>query len=179
MRMKFLPNESTLLFIDLQGRLMPSIDHGSDVLKQCVRIAKIAQILNIPIIGTEQSPQSLGHNVVEISKFCQDTITKSHFDACQDGLIQALPQHRKKLVVAGCETHVCVMQTAIELINQKYQVTVLVDAVGSRRPLDKEFAIQRLCAQGAITSTVEMLAFEWLENADNPAFKKVLEIIKS
>ena len=176
--MNFSPNESTLVFIDLQGRLMPSIYQGSEVLKQCVRIAKIAQILDIPIIGTEQSPQSLGHNVVEISKFCQNTITKSHFDACQDGLVQALPAHRKKLVLAGCETHVCVMQTALGLLNQKYQLTVLVDAVGSRRALDKETAIQRLCAAGAIASTVEMLAFEWLESANNPNFKKVLEIIK-
>ncbi len=179
MLMKFSSHESTLIFIDLQSRLMPSIDRGNDVLQQCIRIAKIAQILGAPIIGTEQSPNSLGHNVTEISDYCQVTIHKEHFNACQDGLIEALPKNRERLVIAGCETHVCVMQTALELLNQGYQLTILVDAVGSRRSLDKEVAIQRLCANGAIASTVEMIAFEWLGAATNPNFKKVLELIKA
>lgn len=158
---------------------MPAIHHGDEVFKQCTRIAQIAKILKIPIIGTEQSPRSLGHNAVEISKFCQQTVTKDHFDACQDGLIDALPQDKRNLVIAGCESHVCVMQTALDLLKQKYTVTILIDAIGSRRLLDKEVAIQRLCAAGAIASTVEMIAFEWLETPSNSSFKEVLEIIKA
>lgn len=177
--MKFITQNSTLILIDLQGKLMPAIHHGEEVLKQSTRIAKIAKILNIPIIGTEQSPHSLGHNLEVISKFCQQTIAKDHFDACQDGLIDALPQGRRNLVIAGCESHVCVMQTALELLNQKYSVTILIDAIGSRRSLDKEVATQRLCAAGANASTVEMIAFEWLETSKNSHFKEVLEIIKA
>lgn len=177
--MKINPHESTLLFIDLQSRLMPSIDHGDEVLSQSIRIGKIAQILDIPTIGTEQSPQSLGHNAANISELCQYTVTKTYFDACQDGLLEALPRNKNNIVVAGCETHVCVMQTALELLTQKYQVIILADAVGSRRSLDRDTAIQRLCANGAIISTVEMMAFEWLQTATNPSFREVLEIIKS
>lgn len=177
--MKFTTQNSILILIDLQGKLMPAIHHGEEVLKQSSRIAKIAKILNIPIIGTEQYPQSLGHNVEEISKFCQQTIAKDHFNAGQDGLIEALPEDRRNLVIAGCESHVCVMQTVLALLEQKYSVTILIDAIGSRRPLDKEVAIQRLCATGAIASTVEMMAFEWLQTSENPNFKKILEIIKS
>lgn len=171
-------NHSTLVLIDLQERLMPAIEHGDTVLKQCIRMARIAELLSVPILGTEQSPQSIGNNVPDIIKFCQSTVIKEHFSACQDNLITALPKDRQQIVIAGCETHVCVMQTALDLLRNEYEVAVLVDAVGSRNTLDKEMALQRLRASGAILLTVEMLAFEWLESAIHPRFKEVLQIIK-
>jgi nicotinamidase-related amidase len=170
---------STLVLIDLQSRLMPSIDQGKGVLKQCVKIAQIAKLLDIPIIGTEQSPQSLGHNVNEIAHFCETIVAKNHFDACQDGLINALSKNREHLILAGCETHVCLMQTALELLRQNFKVSILVDAVGSRRPLDRDIALHRLGSAGASLLTTEMLAFEWLETANRDAFKDVLQIVKS
>lgn len=176
--MKLSANQSTLVMIDLQNRLMPAIDHGNEVLKQCIRIAKLAKLLNIPIIGTEQSPLSIGHNDPKIAQFCQKTIIKDHFSACQDCLIATLPKGRTQIIVAGCETHVCVMQTALDLLRNQYDVAVLVDAVGSRRLLDKETALQRLGSSGATLMTVEMLAFEWLDSAKNPCFKEALKIIK-
>lgn len=176
---KISPSRSTLIFIDLQDRLMPSIYQGDEVLKQCIKIAKIATLLNIPIIGTEQSPQSLGHNAETISHFCQPTVAKEHFDACQNGLINALSKNREHLIIAGCETHVCVMQTALELLRHNFKVSILVDAIGSRRTLDRDIALHRLGSAGASLLTVEMLAFEWLGSANNDSFKAVLEIIKS
>ena len=175
---KFSANQSTLVFIDLQERLMPAIEHGDEVLKQCIRIARIAKLLNVPTIGTEQSPHSIGHNAPEISDFCRQTIVKDHFNACKDGLIEAIPKDRKQIILAGCETHVCVMQTALDLLRNQFNVAVLVDAVGSRRPLDKNTALQRLSSSGAIVMTAEMLAFEWLDTATNPHFKEALVIIK-
>jgi nicotinamidase-related amidase len=177
--MKLSPKKSTLIFIDLQGRLMPAIYEGDKVLQQCIRIAKIAKLLAVPIIGTEQSPQSLGHNVSEIAQYCQNTISKEHFDGCQDGLIDTLSKNRAQIMIAGCETHVCVMQTALELLQQNFQVSILVDAVGSRKSLDRDIALHRLGTSGATLITVEMLAFEWLASANNPCFKEVLELIKS
>lgn len=177
--MKISPNRSTLVLIDLQSRLMPIIHQGDDVLKQCIKIAKIAKLLDINIIGTEQSPQSLGHNVDAIAQFYKTTVAKDHFDACQDGLIDALSKNREHLILAGCETHVCVMQTALELLRQNFKVSILVDAVGSRRALDRDIALHRLGSSGATLLTVEMLAFEWLGNASNTSFKDALEIIKS
>lgn len=87
--------------------------------------------------------------------------------------------NRKQIIVAGCETHVCVMQTALDLLRNQYDVAVLVDAVGSRRRLDKETALQRLSEAGATLLTVEMLAFEWLKFALHPRFKDCLTIIKA
>ena len=169
---------STLIFIDLQERLLPAIDQSSEVLAQCIRIARIAKILKVPTIATEQSPQSLGGNTAGIKLFCEQTIAKTHFNACLDGLIEELPQGRQQLILAGCETHVCLMQTALHLIDQHYELAILVDAVGSRKSLDKEMALKRLSTAGAELLTVEMLAFEWLKSAKHPSFKEVLQIIK-
>ncbi len=176
---KIKPTHSTLLLIDLQSRLMPAIHQGEEVLKQCIKIAKIAKLLDIPTIGTEQSPQSLGHNVDAITQFCKTTVAKDQFDACQDGLVDALCKNREHLILAGCETHVCVMQTALELLRQNFKVSILVDAVGSRRILDRDIALHRLGSSGATLLTAEMLAFEWLGSATNESFKDALEIIKS
>ena len=171
-------NSSTLILIDLQGRLMPAIDQGEAILNQCLRLAKIAKILDIPIIGTEQSPKSLGSNVEAIRAYCSTTITKEHFNACADGLIDAISPIRRQVALGGCETHVCLMQTALKLIDTGFDVSVVVDGVGSRRPLDKQIALERLHAAGARLITAEMLGFEWLKTAQNPAFKAVLALLK-
>lgn len=169
---------SVLILIDLQGRLMPAIHQGEEVLFQCVRTAKIAQLLEIPVIGTEQSPASLGNNIETIQSLCSKTIHKAHFNACDDGLVEALPENRKQCILMGCETHVCLMQTALGLIDGGYDVSVVVDGVGSRRILDKQIALDRLHTAGARLISAEMLAFEWLKSAQNPVFKEVLALVK-
>lgn len=169
---------SILILIDLQGRLMPAIDQGEAVLNQCIRIAKIAQLLGIPIIGTEQSPKSLGSNIESIKSFCSQTISKEHFNACADGLTAAIPTNRQQCILMGCEAHVCLMQTALKLIDEGYDVSIVVDGVGSRRVLDKQIALDRLSAAGARLITGEMLGFEWLKSAQNPAFKEALALLK-
>jgi nicotinamidase-related amidase len=172
------PETSILILIDLQGRLMPAIDQGEAVLRQCIRTAQIAQLLKIPIIATEQSPKSLGANIESIQIFCSKTIHKEHFNACADGLIQSIPSNRQQCILMGCETHVCLMQTALKLIDEGYDVSIVVDGVGSRRPLDKQMALDRLQIAGARLITGEMLGFEWLKSAQNPAFKEVLALLK-
>lgn len=169
---------SVLILIDLQARLMPAIEQGDEVLRQCIRTAKIAQLLEIPVLGTEQSPASLGSNLESIQSFCSKTISKAHFNACADGLMDVLPKNRQQCILMGCETHVCLMQTALGLIDGGYDVSVVVDGVGSRRMLDKDIALDRLQTAGARLISVEMLAFEWLKSAHNPAFKEVLALVK-
>lgn len=164
--------------IDFQGRLMPAIEDAESVLKHSLRIAQVAQLLNIPIIGTEQSPQSLGSNLESIQKYCSITISKEHFNACADGLIDALPSGRNQLALVGCETHVCLMQTALGLIEREFDVAIVVDGVGSRRTLDKELALERMQVAGARLISSEMLAFEWLASTHNPRFKEVLQLVK-
>ena len=120
-------NESTLVLVDLQQRLMPSIFEGERVIKEAVRL-----ILGVPIIGTEQSPEGIGENVSELKRLCDRTLTKHHFDGCEDGLAEAIAASRRHVVVTGCEAHVCVLQTCAGLLQQGLNVTVVIDAIGSR-----------------------------------------------
>jgi len=169
---------ASLVIIDMQTRLMPAIDNGDAVLQQCIRLAKIARLCDIPIIGTEQSPQKLGNNVEEIRLHCQKTVIKQHFDACADGLVDALPPGRTDIIIAGCEAHVCLMQTALGLLAQGCRVSVVADAIGSRDPRQKDRAIARMQAAGTRIVTVEMVAFESVRTSLHPAFRAVLKLIK-
>lgn len=172
------PDQTILLIIDMQSKLMPAIEDHAYVLGQCIRLAKVAQQLDIPIIGTEENPASLGENHPELKVLCQQTVTKFHFDGCRDGLINHIPTDRKQLVLVGCEAHVCLMQTALGLIEHGYAVTIAIDAIGSRQSIDKTMASLHLKESGATLKTVEMLAFEWLKTCKHPSFKNTLALIK-
>lgn len=171
-------NQSTLILVDLQQRLMPSIFEGERVLKEAVRLANIARLLEIPVIGTEQSPEGIGENVGEIKRLCDQTVVKHHFDGCEDGLIDAIPTNRQNIIVAGCEAHVCVLQTCAGLLQQGLNVTVIIDAIGSRVTGSRDAAIARLGNAGATLATVEMVAFEWMRTSKHPRFKDALALIR-
>jgi nicotinamidase-related amidase len=171
-------SESVVVLVDFQPRLMPAIHEGASVVAQAVRLARIAQGLDVPVIGTEQAPLALGENVQEIKSLCSRTVVKHHFDATADGLLDALPQGRKRAIVAGCEAHVCVLQTAIGLLEHGLSVTLVTDAIGSRKRVDKEAAISRLNQAGAEVATVEMVAFEWLRSSQHPRFRDILQLVK-
>jgi nicotinamidase-related amidase len=171
-------DESVLVLVDLQAKLMPAIHDGASVVAHAVRLGSIAQGLDVPIIGTEQSPAGLGANVEAISSLCSRTLVKNHFDACAEGLVDALPKGRSRVIVAGCEAHVCVLQTALGLLSHGLQVTVALDAIGSRRAFDRDAAISRLVKAGVDAATVEMVAFEWLRSSQHPRFRDVLRLVK-
>jgi len=103
--------QSTLVLIDLQGKLMPAISHGLEIVEQCQTLATIAALVGVPVVGTEQLPEKLGQNMEGVRELCDQTLSKYHFDACSDGLIENLPEGRQQIVIAGCEAHVCMMQT--------------------------------------------------------------------
>jgi nicotinamidase-related amidase len=171
-------DDFVLVLVDLQQRVMPAIHESERVLRQAVRLANLARLLEVPVLGTEQSPARLGNNLDEISSLCATTVSKTHFDACADGLLDALPPRRDKVLLAGCETHVCVMQTALGLLGNGREVWLATDAIGSRTPADRDVALARLGAAGARLVTVEMIAFEWLRHADHPSFRDALVFIK-
>jgi len=178
MNMLHLLDDSVLVFVDFQPRLMPAIHDGKAVLAQALRLGRIAHLLEVPVIGTEQNPSGLGENLPDLKALCSRTIVKHHFDASADGLIEALPAGRKHVIVAGCEAHVCVLQTVSGLLSHGLNVTLLADAVGSRKPLDRDTAIARLAKAGAWIATVEMVAFEWLRSSKHPHFREALSLIK-
>jgi nicotinamidase-related amidase len=193
-------DESQLVLVDYQERLMPFIHDGEAVLRNAMRLGRVAQALQVPAWGTEENPQGLGGNPPELKDLCRKTLAKMHFSACADGLTEllrgpvrtsqgnarSLPRHLQKapaaertsIVLAGCETHVCLMQTALDLLDEEFEVWVVTDACGSRTERNRDAAFDRLAANGAELVTTEMVAFEWLRTAEHPQFKEVLSLIK-
>ncbi len=194
-------DESQLLLVDYQERLMPFIHESEAVLRNALRLGRVAHVLQVPTWGTEENPAGLGSNPPELKALCRKTLAKMHFSACADGLTQllrpaarqpqagnarSLPKHlqkppapeRNSVVMAGCETHVCLMQTALELLDEEFDVWVVTDACSSRSERSRDAAFDRLAAAGAELVTTEMVAFEWLRTAEHPLFKEVLSLIK-
>ena len=172
-------DRSTLLVIDLQSRLMPAIHDGDEVVRRCVQLATAARELRIPVIGTEENPDGLGPNVFSVRSLCDETFAKFAFSAVSEpGFLDQLPAGRETLVVAGCEAHVCVMQTVARLLEAGRPVKWVSDAVGSRRAFDRDAATARARALGADIVTTEMVLFEWLETCNHPAFRSILRLVR-
>jgi len=170
---------SALLLIDFQSRLMPAIEGGAAAVANAGRLLNAARMLEIPVLVTEQNAKGLGPTVPELLPNSDDAVfRKMSFDACRmSGFLDRLPD-RRNLVIAGCETHVCVMQTALGLIAGGRRIWLVRDAVGSRRAESKETAIRRLERHGAEIVTTEMVIFEWLGTADHPRFRDALALVR-
>ena len=196
-------SESQLVLVDYQERLMPAIFEGPAVLANALRLAQVAQLMEVPVWGTEQNPSRLGGNDAALRALCQNTLAKMHFSAAEEGLgewlrppakpqqggnARSLPKHLQKpalqapergtIVIAGCEAHVCLLQTALDLIEDEFDVWVVTDACSSRTERNRDAAFDRLAGAGAELVTTEMVAFEWLGSCEHPAFKDVLGLIK-
>ena len=201
MSILLLAEDTQLVLVDYQAKLMPVIHQADAVLANARRLAKIANLLKLPIIGTEQNPEKLGSNDQEIKSLCQKTLAKMHFGACEDGLVEllreppkpmgnarSLPKHiqrkqnnqeeRNTLVIAGCEAHVCLLQTALGLLEEEFDVWVVTDACGSRTELNRDAAFDRLAGNGAELVTTEMVIFELLRSCEHPDFKAGLSLVK-
>lgn len=176
-------DSSVLLLVDYQQRLLPLISGGAGVLAQALRLAGIAADLGVPVLGTEQNPVGLGANDAAIRAHCTQTLAKHHFDACEDGLLEWLARARQpaptEVVLAGCEAHVCLLQTGLGLLRAGLRVWVVADACGSRNPAHHALAMRRLCQAGAVVVCGEMVAFEWLHSCRHPQFKAVLQRVKA
>ncbi|MEP7280592.1 MAG: isochorismatase family protein [Rubrivivax sp.] len=167
-----------LVLVDLQARLMPAIDGAARVLANAQLLAEAAHAVGVPVFGTEQNPAGLGPNVDALRQHCERTLSKLHFDACEDGLLDVV-QARPDIVIAGCEAHVCLLQTALGLRRAGREVWVVADACGSRRAADHVLAMQRLRDGGAALVSTEMVVFEWLAHCRHPAFRALLARVKN
>jgi len=202
--------ESQLVLVDYQTRLMPAIYEAPQVIANALRLARMAALLRVPTVLTEQSPDRLGPTDAPLLAACAALadshllrkLLKTHFSAVDDGLSEllrpapkpaqgnarSLPKHLQKsvvegpsrpsIVLAGCEAHVCLMQTALALLEGEFEVWVVTDACSSRTERDRDAAFDRLAGAGAELLTTEMVAFEWLRHADHPAFRAVQALIK-
>jgi nicotinamidase-related amidase len=172
--------DGALLVVDVQERLLPAIHGSEEVLARTLFLARTAKLLAIPTFATEQYPQGLGPTVPELAELIPDRPAKLSFHAALPELVDTLLQRRiRHVTLAGIETHVCVAQTALELLRIGLLVQVATDAVGSRFLVDHDYALRRLESAGAILSTAEAIAFEWLETAQHPRFKEVSSLVKS
>jgi nicotinamidase-related amidase len=171
---------SVLCLVDLQQKLMPAIAGGDEVVANAGRLLAAAEELGVPVLSTEQNPKGLGPTVPELARSdgAHPVVAKMTFDSCHaGGVMDALPPGHH-VVLAGAEAHVCVLQTALGLLDRSRRVFVVADAVGSRRPENKKAALRRLERAGAEVVTTEMVIFEWLGSAEHPAFKSVIALIK-
>lgn len=176
---------SALVLVDYQLRLMPTLHAAQGAVDEARFLGRVALALSLPVIGTEQNPAGLGGNLPAIAELCGRTLAKLHFDATRDGLVEALVEARgsaggelRDVVIAGCEAHVCLLQTALGLLRAGLRVTVVPAACASRRPEDHALAQQRLLQAGAVLAGAESVAFEWLDTCRAPEFKAVLALLK-
>jgi nicotinamidase-related amidase len=195
-------SQSQLVLVDYQSRLMPAIFENTLVLANALRLAQLARLMEVPVWGTEQNPSRLGENAPEIRALCGQTLSKMQFSGVEEGLgewlrppakpvagnARSLPKHLQKpaaqgderntIVVAGCEAHVCLLQTALDLLEDEFEVWVVTDACSSRTERNRDAAFDRLAGAGVELVTTEMVAFEWLRSAEHPAFKAAQALIK-
>jgi nicotinamidase-related amidase len=171
-----------LVLVDYQRRLMPAIHRGTEVLARASCLADVARELGVPVLGTEQNPAGLGPNDDALRAQCDSTISKMHFDACADGLLDSLRARGngplRHVVIAGCEAHVCLLQTGLGLLRAGMAVWAVAEACGSRRTDDHALAMHRLRDAGAGIVSIEMVAFEWLRTCEDERFKRVLALLK-
>jgi len=168
-----------LLLVDLQERLMPAIHDRETVIARAARLAEAALLLDVPVLATEQYPDGLGPTVEALAGYPQATLAKTAFSAVADpGFPALLPAGTREVVIAGCETHVCVLQTAVDLASARHRVILAADAAGSRDPADHQAAIDRARQHGVEVVTSEMVLFEWLRDSRHPQFRHVQKLLK-
>ena len=168
---------AAVLLIDVQERLVPALENGGkEMVANAARLAAGAALFDVPVCATEQSPEKLGPTVAELAPYPQLVLPKTAFSAA--GLPMLLPPGTEDVLVAGCEAHVCVLQTVLGLLAARHRVLVVTDAVGSRTAANREAALDRLVRHGAELVTTEMVLFEWLGDATHPRFREVQALIR-
>ena len=198
--------DSQLALIDYQPRLMAALFEGDAALANAVRLAKLARLLGVPVWATEQCPAKLGGSAPELAGLLDRAVPKTAFGgaaelapllnpprppqpAARGSNARSLPRHlqkpaeppapqRSSIVIAGCEAHVCLLQTALTLLDEEWDVWVVTDACASRTERNRDAAYDRLAAAGAELATTEMVGFEWLRSAEHPHFRDWQALIK-
>jgi len=196
--------ESQLVLIDYQARLMPAMHEGALAIANARRLSQLAVLLEVPQFYTEQNPSGLGATVADLLEPLRTAraqcLPKMQFSAVEEGLgellrppvrapqgnARSLPKHLQKppaqsrgsIVLAGCEAHICLLQTALDLAEDEFDVWVVTDACSSRTERNRDAAFDRLAGAGVELLTTEMVAFEWLRTAEHPVFREAQALIK-
>lgn len=172
--------DTVLVVVDMQQKLMPVIKHGDRVSWNVRRLLDACSLLHLPIVATEQYPQGLGSTLAELSQLVGDPIEKVTFSCQGEERFRAklLELAKPKVMLCGIETHVCVQQTCLDLLADGYQTYIAVDAVGARSVGDHDCALRRMESNGATLTTVEAAVFEWCVTSKAETFKKIQNLVK-
>ena len=176
--MRSQPESTLLVVIDIQERLARVVPGCEGVVERTVRLARAAEMLGVRRVLTEQYPKGLGPSLPSVAACMPPAVEKLAFSAAGCGCLAVEPGGGiESVVLAGLETHVCILQTALDLLARGLVVFVVVDAVASRCAIDHETALRRLECSGAVVTTSEALLFEWCHGADHERFREVRGLI--
>jgi nicotinamidase-related amidase len=174
--------DSLVLIIDFQPALLKVMDTREKVTRSVLQLVRAANILDVPTLVTEQYKKGLGETDPDVLREIKSPtiIQKEHFSACLAAhFLSALEAfQRSRIIVAGVEAHVCVLQTCLDLLKSGFQIHLAADAVTSRASENRDIAIEQLRQAGAVISSTEIVIFEWLRRANTDEFRKILPIVK-
>ena len=180
--MKIRVEDCVFVQVDVQERLFPFISNKEELEKNLNILIKGLKLHEIPIIVNEQYKKGIGETIASLRELTDDYphFEKTTFSCCgnEDGLAAIKATGKKFVILAGIETHVCVLQTALDLLENGLQPVLVTDCVNSRREKDKDMAISRLIQAGVIPTTYESLLFELTVNAKHPVFKEISKLVK-
>ena len=175
-------SESLLLIVDAQERLVPAVAESAAVVAHIAMMLRAARLLDVPVLATEHYPAGIGGTAEPLAALLRDgeRFEKIHFSAmAEPGFLERVAAiGRSRIVVCGMETHVCVQQTALGLVEAGFRCCLAADAAGSRREADRMLALERMRGHGVEVVTSEMVVFEWLHRAGTPVFKDVLKLVR-
>ncbi len=174
---------SRLLVVDVQEKLVAALSDSSRerLIANCRFLVEGATLFGVPVVATEQYPKGLGPTAASLAELIAERPAKTQFSALECtgwGTAAASSEDRFQVVVAGMESHVCVLQTVLDLLAAGYQTFVVVDAIAGRRDLDHQIALERMANSGATLTTAEAVLFEWCESASAPEFKQLSALVK-
>ena len=174
------PEETAVLVVDVQEKLMPKIVGAAGIVRNIAFVIDAARLAGVEVVATEQYPKGLGPTVADLAKRLPLRPAKLTFSSCGvPDLTEGLRRRgRTRILLVGIEAHVCILNTALDLLAEGFHVYLAVDAVGSRYAIDQETAIQRLASAGVILTTVETAVFEWTGGAAHPQFKALSKLVQ-
>ena len=173
--------DTALLVVDIQERLMPAMSGKDNLLDNCLKLFRGIATLKIPTVITEQYPRGLGHTNKEVLDELPgaEVFEKISFSCITEDIFpELISLGKKNIIVCGIESHVCVLQTVIDLIANDYQPVLVADCISSRKEIDKLYAIERAREEGAIVTTYESILFELIGCSKHENFKEISNIVK-
>jgi nicotinamidase-related amidase len=175
------PDDCALLVVDVQERLVPAVSGGLKLVQSTAFLARWARLAGVPVLATEQYPKGLGPTVSAVAEhLSQSAESKTRFSAATPAIIKQLHRDaRRTVLLAGMETHICVAQTALDLLAEDFAVALALDAVSAGRLADHQAGLDRLRQAGVVPVSVEMAVYEWMGDAAHPNFKELAVAVRA